>query len=404
MLRVLLVTQYYAEHVGGLQIVAGQVAGRLAARGAEVVWASSDVRMGAAVPGLTRMPMATWNFLERLWEITYPLWGPLSLLRLAGAVRRCDLVHLHDCLYMGNVVAFCCARLLRKPVVVTQHVDLLPYSNRLARGLMALANHTVGRMVLGGCSACVVYSEKVRRYFTRRVRFRRPPVWIPNGLETAAFRPLAEADRQALRATLGVPCGVPLLLFVGRFVERKGLPILRELAGRFTACRWLFIGRGGSSPGQWGLPHVRCLGTLSQEELVPYYQAADLLVLPSVGEGFPLVVQEAMSCGTPVLISDETARCLPGIERVAFVSDLQPASTEALLGEILASPARLVARRRATVEFARHHWGDWETCADTYLQLFDEVLRRQAGRRPTTSYPWPGRAARFPGSTVSLPS
>ena len=50
---------------------------------------------------------------------------------------------------------------------------------------------------------------------------------------------------------------------------------------------------------------------LSQAELPPLYQAADLLVLPSVGEGFPLVVQEAMACGTPALVGDETAAGCP---------------------------------------------------------------------------------------------
>jgi glycosyltransferase involved in cell wall biosynthesis len=381
MLRVLLVTQYYAEHVGGLQIVADQVARRLAARDVEVTWASSDVKVGGPIPGVKRLLMTCWNGLEQKWEITYPLWGPVSLLRLAGAVRRCDLVHLHDTLYMGNFVAFVCARLFRKPVVVTQHVDLLPYSSPLARGLMSMANNTVGRFVLGGCSACVVYSDKVRRYFTSRVSFRTPPVWISNGLETSAFRPLGEAERRAVRLTLGVPDGVPLLLFVGRFVERKGLPLLRELAGKFPDCRWIFIGRGEDDPGRWGMPQVQCLGTLTQEELVPYYQAADLLVLPSVGEGFPLVVQEAMSCGTPVLISEETASCLPGIEDVAFVSNLRGEDTRALLAELVASPTLLERRRDLTTEFARRQWADWDRCADQYRQLFEQVLGREEERK-----------------------
>jgi glycosyltransferase involved in cell wall biosynthesis len=380
MLRVLLVTQYYAEHVGGLQIVADRVARRLAARDVEVTWASSDVKVGGPIPGVTRLPMASWNVLEQKWEITYPLWGPVSLLRLADAVRRCDLVHLHDSLYMGNIVAFVCARLLRKPIVVTQHVDLLPYSSRLARGLMSLANNIVGRLVLGGCSACVVSSDKVRRYFTSRVRFRTPPVWIAAGLETTVFRPLGDAERRAVRLTLGVPDGVPLLLFVGRFVARKGLPLLRELAGAFPGCRWIFIGRGEDDPGKWALPQVQCLGTLPQEEIVPYYQAADLLVLPSVGEGFPLVVQEAMSCGTPVLISEETATCLPGIEHVAFVSNLRREDTRALLTELVASPDTLKRRRSLTAEFARRHWGDWDQCAAQYRQLFEQVLRREGER------------------------
>ena len=108
--------------------------------------------------------------------------------------------------------------------------------------------------------------------------------------------------------------------------------------------------------------------------IIPYYQVADLLVLPSLGEGFPLVVQEAMACGTPVLISEDTALGMQGIESVAFVSDLVPAKIIPLLCDILNSPEKLQARRLEVADFARRHW-DWDVCAERYWQLFVNWLR-----------------------------
>ena len=106
---------------------------------------------------------------------------------------------------------------------------------------------------------------------------------------------------------------------------------------------------------------------------VATYQSADLLVLPSVGEGFPLVVQEAMACGTPALISEDTAHGMPDIESVAFVSNLGQEDLLRVARDLIESPEKLNDRRAAVSEYAQCHW-DWETTADEYLKLYAELI------------------------------
>ncbi|HXG11410.1 MAG TPA: glycosyltransferase family 4 protein [Gemmataceae bacterium] len=393
-MRILVTTHYYAEHCGGVEIVAEELGRRLTHRGIEVVWAASKLEPVSVDTAFRRLPMRTLNFTERRLGFPYPLWGPLSLLRLCREVRRCDLLHIHDSLYMGNVVAFVWARLLGKPVVVTQHVGWIPYSRTVLRGLLALANHTLGWLVLAGSNRSVFCSKKVQTYFSRFIRFRTPPRYIPNGVATETFCPIGPEQRQRLRARFGWPADKLIMLFVGRFVEKKGLRILRDLAECFPECEWVFVGWGPDNPLRWGLPNVRCPGSLSREEIAPYYQAADLLVLPSVGEGFPLVVQEAMACGTPALISKDTALAVPGIEDVALVSDLDHQHLTTIIRGIIDAPASLQARREVVADFARQHW-DWEVCADQYEQLFAEVC---AGKREETL----GDEAIFVGTDARL--
>jgi glycosyltransferase involved in cell wall biosynthesis len=369
-MRVLLVTHYYAEHRGGVEIIAGELAERMAPLGVETDWVASAGPPAARTPqGIRRLPVPAWNFTERRLGFPYPLWGPRALFRLGRQVRSCDVVHLHDSLYLGNVTAYLWARWHRKPVIVTQHIGPVPYSSRLLRGMLGLAYRTLARMVLGGCDQVVFYSPRVRDYFTRLVRFRRPPRFQPNGVDSAVFRPADEEERQALRARFGWPAGRKVRLFVGRFVEKKGLPLLRQLAAARPQDLWVFVGWGPDEPAAWGLSNVLSVGALPQSAIADYYRAADLLVLPSVGEGFPLVVQEAMACGLPPLITPETLEGAPDARGVVACAEPDVASWHREIDRLDALPSR----RRAVADFARG-W-DWDAAAAEYAALYESLPR-----------------------------
>ena len=373
-MRLLLVTHYFADHRGGVEIVAETLARRLVRRNPdiELTWLASGPRGAAMEDGVRRVAVPAWNVTERRLGFPYPLWSPAALVRLDRLVRQSDVVHLHDSLYMGNAAACVAARRHGTPVVVTQHVGPVPYSNPVLRVLLGLANRTIGRMVLGGCDQAVFVSPRVLHYFAHLVRFRRPPMYLPNGVDFGPFFPMEDDQRQALRAQMGFDRRT-VRLFVGRFVEKKGLPLLRELAARRPDDVWVFVGWGPDDPARWGLPNVRAVGGLPHEALGDYYRAADLLVLPSVGEGFPLVVQEAMACGLPALISHETMEGAPDAAGVIASADLGPASWIEAIGRIDTSQDPL-ARRRQVAEFARR-W-DWDETADRYASLIRAAVGR----------------------------
>jgi glycosyltransferase involved in cell wall biosynthesis len=145
--------------------------------------------------------------------------------------------------------------------------------------------------------------------------------FVPHFVDNVFFaerakRAVAGGEACAFRRLLGVPEGAVVFLFVGRFVPKKHpLDFVRACAAaarRAARPLWgVMVGDGPMRPEVEGLARsleapVRFAGFRNQSELPACYAAADVLVLPSDGgETWGLVVNEAMACGVPAIVTRE---------------------------------------------------------------------------------------------------
>jgi len=146
---------------------------------------------------------------------------------------------------------------------------------------------------------------------------------IPPGVNTKLFLPI---DQLEAKKHIGADPDHKLILFVGRIEPLKGLDgllyaikILLNKTPPHPVCLWIVGGDINSHPSEWSaelkklkeLRHllniptsVRFAGQQTQEELVYYYNAAEVAVMPSHYESFGMAAAEAMACGTPVITSN----------------------------------------------------------------------------------------------------
>jgi glycosyltransferase involved in cell wall biosynthesis len=199
-----------------------------------------------------------------------------------------------------------------------------------------------------------------------------------NGIDSARFNAGTEEQRKRVREVLGIAPGHKVVLFVGRFVRKKGLYIIERLAQRFPSVLWIMVGSGPDDPASWGRTNVRIPGRLDHSQLPDYYRAAEILVLPSSGEGFPLVVQEALCCGTGVLSTEEVSSACPPASTMMRScptprSDVDLDIWERVLAETLSDGPYINSRQTRSQE-ARSLWS-WDLCANQYLDLFSSLAR-----------------------------
>jgi D-inositol-3-phosphate glycosyltransferase len=210
---------------------------------------------------------------------------------------------------------------------------------------------------------------------------------VTPGVDLELFRP---ADPAAARARLGLPADALVLLFVGRIQPLKAPDVVLHAAARLIegdpALRERLVVAVVGGPSGSGLAEpehlqrlaarlgiqdvVRFCRPVPQPELVDWYRAATVTMVPSYSESFGLVAAEAQACGTPVVaaaVGGLRTAVRDGVSGI-LVDGHDPDDYAAALQPLLRSPAERARMGQAAVEHARRF--GWSATAATMLEVY----------------------------------
>lgn len=374
-MRILSVSNFYDTHGGGLERVAAQLNHEFAAVGHQVAWAASDAD-GLPESPATLIGLNCSNPTEKLTGLPMPIPGPRSITRLWRAVSDADAVVIHDALYIASMFAMLFAKTAKKPTILVQHIGVIPFASALLNSLLRLANFLITRPMIAAADRLAFISATVRDDLLGSPP-RRKSLLVFNGIDQSVFHAHQRLPRNETRARWNLPTDAPLAVFVGRFVEKKGLRVLRLLAQQRPEVHFALLGQGSIKPDEWGLTNVHVLGQQPQSLIADLYRAADMLLLPSVGEGYPLVVQEAMACGLPVICGDGSAKADPAAHRWLIGVDIDLADPHGSAARCAAAIDALAASPVDTAAMARHAAEnyDWGRMAAVLLESLPPAIR-----------------------------
>jgi glycosyltransferase involved in cell wall biosynthesis len=232
------------------------------------------------------------------------------LLGIGRTVRRIqrewpiDVMHAHMMVPDG----WAAARIgheLGVPAVGTAHrADVLDVPAQGAKARMRVAE------AIQTLDAVVTVSRAIGDAADAIARPRRPITVVPNGADETVFLPRGAA---AARERIGLPADGPVISYVGKLVPRKGVDDLVEAMGILAARasgapRLVMAGIGPlrepleRRAAELGVAdRITWLGKVPHDDVGRVMSTGDVFVLPSLSEGLPTVVCEAMACGLPVV-------------------------------------------------------------------------------------------------------
>jgi len=355
--RILVVSHYYPPHIGGIEIVAQNQAVGLAALGHQVTVISSSVspvEISRIEAGVNVIRVKAWNVLEKI-GVPFPLFSPRLIAALLKETKRSDIVHIHDAFYISSFFGAMSARIRKTPIILTQHVALIAHRNRIVNKIQRFVYATSGAVIFRMANRILVLNDGVQAFLLSRHVTASKIEWLPNALDTELFHPASKAEKRAAKAKFGLPTDKPIVLFVGRYVLKKGFDSI--LAAQSDNYHLAFAGGESKLPDS---DFVSFLGKAQHDAMAEIYHTADIFLMPSEDEGFPLSIQEAMASGLPIVMTDDPGYKRYNLDRelIYFLVDSRPATIREALTSLVGDQDRLdrmaaYSTRYSTQQFSR---------------------------------------------------
>ena len=297
--------------------------------------------------------------------------SPTLFFRLMEMRNDFDVIHAHSHLFFPTNVCALVKKYGSAPLVITNHGIM---SASAPRWLNVGYMNTLGRWTLNAADRVICYTPVERDLLVSEFGVHPGGIAvIPNGVNTDVFTPdWSRRDDEHRR-----------LLWVGRYVRGKGIEYLIHAAAglvrEFPGLMLTLIGEGGGEGEIRRLVseldldgHVEFLPFMSYAAMLGQYQRAEMLVLPSLHEGVPRTMLEAMSCGRPVVISEfDHLRSIVDGSGLMFPKADVPALADAIR-RLLSDPdwANSLGRAGRDTIIRQNSWNNTvESTLDLYGQL-----------------------------------
>ena len=356
-MKVLMITNTYSPHVGGVARSVADTSERLHELGHPVLVVCPSFGGTETTRNVLRVP-AIEHFGKT--DFSFPLPIPIGVHRAIDEFSP-DVIHSHHPFLLGDTALRVGAD-RDIPVVFTHHTQYDQYAHYLGGEKSTAVQKFINKLDIGYCNLCdaiiapsrSVADDLVMRNVTKHIEV------IPTGINIAWW---ANGSKSAARELTGIPREAIVIGHVGRLAKEKNLTFLANAVAKFLSqCpnAWFVVaGLGSCEEGiQLACEHhgvsdrLLMFGVLDPLALRDLYHTFDVFAFASHSETQGIVLAEAMAAGAPVVAVDApgvreivtdriNGRLLPRDDTDAFVTaikwtvELNPANRDVMKRELL---------------------------------------------------------------------
>ncbi|HBT49623.1 MAG TPA: hypothetical protein DEA61_07330, partial [Caldanaerobacter subterraneus] len=325
--------------------------------------------------------------VERYKLIAKILRNPIvpGFLTVPRRFGKFDIIHIHNEHAFSSIVAAYAKRKKDFPLVLTNHGQL-KFGNYLADAIERFYIKTFGKKILELSDAIVVNSVSDKDFLTTIAPKISDKIYVlHNAIDPEFFMKLAK-EAEGNKWTIDADVKI---LYVGQLIKRKGIEWLIKAvkiiknSTNNKKIKCILVGEGKDRTyfetlvRKYNLlDSIMFTGQVSDAELVWLYKNSDVFVLPSLAEGCPTVVLEAMYFGLPVVTTD-----IPGVrDHFEDVAILVPPKDERALAT---SIVRLLEDKNLAKSLSKSGMKlvmekyTWDRVAKEYETLYKNVIEKE---------------------------
>jgi len=305
-------------------------------------------------------------------KLQFPFFLFFMFLKGLKISKKSDIIHAQWAL--SGLVGVFIKMFIKKPLIITIRGSDLKYA------LKSSLFKRIIMFVFRRADYIIAVSEDLKKDIALLGIENNKISMIPNGIDTDLFKLRSKA---LIRKKLKLPLDKKIILFVGRLTKDKGISYLIQAFNKLDhSFLLLLIGFGPDKPFFRKITeknnNITFLGEKEHDQVAEYMNASDVFILPSLSEGRPNVILEAMASGLPIIATNVGGipEMMQGNKNGFLIKKSNVNDIITAVRKIFDNPSKTKKMKLSNLKKIKEGQSSWDNTCKKHIKIYNSLMQR----------------------------